>query len=73
MTRDQALNEAINAARNAAKLAEYAGNAAHSGDSQGKVPRLAAAGALWADLARSYAAIAAVTPETTPGTENADA
>ena len=64
MNRDQALNEARNAADKAKRLAEYAGNAADNGDSQGKVPRLAAAGALWADVARSYAALAAVLPET---------
>ncbi|WP_406100811.1 hypothetical protein [Streptomyces canus] len=67
MNREQAINEAINAADKAKRLAEHAGNAADNGDSQGKVPRLAAAGALWADLARSYAAIAAATPETQTG------
>lgn len=70
MNRDQALTEAVSAASNAAKFAEYAGNAAHGGDSQGKVPRLAAAGALWADTARAYAALAAVLPET-PGATDA--
>lgn len=64
LTREQALTEARNAADKAKRLAEHAGNAADNGDSQGKVPRLAAAGALWADLARSYAAIASVLPET---------
>jgi hypothetical protein len=67
MTRDQALNEAINAASNARKLAQHAANAADYGDSQGKVPRLAAAGALWADTARAYAAIAATLPEMQTG------
>lgn len=67
MTRDQALNEAINAASNARTLAQHAANAADNGDSQGKVPRLAAAGALWADTARAYAAIAAATPEMQTG------
>lgn len=64
MNRDQALTEARNAADKAKRLAEHAGNAADNGDSQGKVPRLAAAGALWADTARAYAALAAVLPET---------
>lgn len=64
MTREQAMAEARNAADRAKRLADYADNAAQNGDSQGKVPRLAAAGALWADTARAYAAIAAVTPET---------
>lgn len=64
MTREQALAQARIAANKSKKFAEYAGNAADGGDSQGKVPRLAAAGALWADTARAYAAIAAATPET---------
>jgi hypothetical protein len=67
LTREQALNEARNAADKAKRLAEHAGNAADNGDSQGKVPRLAAAAAAWADVSRSYTAIAAVTPETQTG------
>ena len=70
MTRQQALDEAVNAARNAKTFARQAENAADSGDSQGKVPRLTAAGGLWADTARAYAAIAAATPELE--TETAD-
>ena len=64
MTREQALNEAINAASNAKVYARKVENAADSGDSQGRVPRLAAAAAAWADTSRAYAAIAAATPET---------
>jgi hypothetical protein len=64
MNRQQALTEAGNAADKARRSAEYVDNVVAGGDSQGKVPRLAAAGALWADVARSYAAIAAATPET---------
>ncbi|MGW7722208.1 hypothetical protein ACWGJ6_02470 [Streptomyces canus] len=65
MTRDQALNEAINAAHNAKVYARKAENAADSGDSMGKVPQLTAVSDAWADTARSYAAIAAALPETT--------
>ena len=67
MTREQAMAESRHAADRAKRLAEYADNAAQNGDSQGKVPRLAAAGALWADTARAYAAIAAATPEMQTG------
>ena len=63
MTREQALDEASTAARNARALARRVEDAAHSGDSYGSIPRLAAAGALWADTARAYAAIAAALPE----------
>ncbi|MFF0080235.1 hypothetical protein ACFYR1_11115 [Streptomyces canus] len=65
MNREQALTEARNAADKARRSAEYVDNINAGGDSQGKVPRTAAAGALWADVARSWAAIAAATPETT--------
>ena len=64
MTRDQALNEAINAARYAKVYAGKVENAADNGDSMGRVPRLAAAAAAWADVSRSFTAIAAATPET---------
>jgi hypothetical protein len=62
MNRQQALNEAINAAHNAKVYARKAENAADNGDSQGRVPRLAAVAAAWADVSRSYTAIAAATP-----------
>jgi hypothetical protein len=64
MTREQALDEAINAASNAKVYARRVEDAAQSGDTYGSIPRLAAAGALWADTARAYAAIAAALPET---------
>jgi hypothetical protein len=67
MTREQALDEALTAARNARALARRVEDAAHSGDTYGSIPRLAAAGALWADTARAYAAIAAAKPETQTG------
>jgi hypothetical protein len=63
MNREQARNEAINAASNAKQLARRVEDAAFSGDSMGTIPRFAAAGALWADTARAYAAIAATLPE----------
>lgn len=73
LNRDKALTEARAAAAKSRRLAEHVENAAHGGDSQGKVPRLAAAGALWADVARSYAAIAAALPATEPTAEDTDA
>lgn len=63
-TREQALNEARIAASRAENLARYAESAAHNADNRPKVPMFAAAGALWADTARAYAALAAVLPET---------
>ena len=71
MNRQQALNEAINAASNAKVYAGKVENAADNGDSQGRVPRLAAAAAAWADTARSFAAIAATLPETKQEATNA--
>lgn len=62
LTREQALTEALTAAAESKRLAGHAGTAAHGSD-QAKVQGLAAAGALWADVARSYAALAAVLPE----------
>ena len=71
MNRQQALNEAINAASNAKVYAGKVENAADNGDSQGRVPQLAAAAAAWADVSRSYTAIDAATPETKQETTNA--
>jgi NaMN:DMB phosphoribosyltransferase len=65
MTREQAIAEAREAAGKARRSAEYVDHAVAGGDSMGQIPRLAAAGALWADTARAYAAIAAALPETT--------
>ncbi|WP_406345520.1 hypothetical protein [Streptomyces sp. NBC_00648] len=64
MTRDQALNEALNAATRAKTLAEHVESAAHSVDFRHKATALAAAGGLWTNVARSYAAIAKAAPET---------
>ncbi|NUP42341.1 MAG: hypothetical protein HOY76_36250 [Streptomyces sp.] len=63
MTRDEAIGKARDAARQAATLAGHAESAAHHSDRQSKVPMYAAAGAVWADTARAYAALAAVLPE----------
>ncbi|MFJ8195215.1 hypothetical protein ACIQ8D_36600 [Streptomyces sp. NPDC096094] len=60
MTREQALQEAIEAAASAGKLAADAERAAHHG---GDAARFAVAGAVWADTARSYTALAAVLPD----------
>src|SRR5262249_11185917 len=64
VTREQALKEAVEAAAKAQKLAAEAERSAHSFESHPKVARYAAAGATWADTARSWAAIAAVLPGT---------
>jgi hypothetical protein len=48
----------------AAGLAREAEDAARHPDRERKVQPLATAGALWADVARAHAAIAAVLPET---------
>lgn len=70
VNRDQALNEARDAAARAKNLAQYAESAAHHADNRPKVPTFAAAGALWADTARAYAALAGVLPETEPETKD---
>lgn len=74
LTHKQALREARAAAAKASRLAGYAENAAHTDDPNRRhqVPQFAASGALWADVSRSYTALAAVLPETEPETEPAD-
>ncbi|MEU6373956.1 hypothetical protein [Streptomyces sp. NPDC046909] len=64
MTRDEAIEKAREAARSAAALAGRAETAVNHTDQRSKVPLLAAAGAVWADVSRSYSALAAVLPET---------
>ena len=71
MTREQILQHAYDAAAKAKDLAGRAESAAHSTERRGQTPHFAAAGALWADVARSYAAIAHATPA--PVTEATDA
>lgn len=66
MTREEALAKARTAAGHAANLAESAQGAAYSESRTHVAVPLAAAGALWADTARAYAAIAAVLPEPKP-------
>lgn len=64
MTRDQALTEARQAAARAKELARFADLDLNHPTLKTEVPLRAAAGALWADVAQSYAALAAVLPET---------
>lgn len=68
MTREQCLTMAAAAATRAAALAEEAERVARHNDFRPKTSAFAAAGALWADVARAHAAIAQALPET----ENAD-
>ncbi|MCX5338111.1 hypothetical protein [Streptomyces sp. NBC_00140] len=70
MTREEALAQARTAVNRASNLAEYAEGAAHSEHRQGQAAPFAAAGAVWADAARAYAAIAAVLPEPKPTSDN---
>jgi len=65
-TQEQYIRLAWNAVSKAEDLAKDADRYAHSDDYRHKAGPLAAAGALWADVARSYAAIAAVLPEPLP-------
>lgn len=73
MNREQALAKARDAASRAAVLAGHAESTAHSDDPnrRHKVAQFAAAGAVWADVSRSYAALAAATPELQPEPETA--
>ncbi|QIY96950.1 hypothetical protein HEP87_26800 [Streptomyces sp. S1D4-11] len=61
-TRRDYLDTADEALRKAAQLANYAENAAHHPDNRRRTADLAAAGALYADIARSAAAIAQAMP-----------
>ncbi|WP_371646475.1 hypothetical protein [Streptomyces mirabilis] len=63
-TRQHYLDTADEALRKASQLANYAENAAHHPDNRRTTGNLAAAGALYADIARSAAAIAQAMPET---------
>ena len=64
MNRQQRLTMADAAATRAASLARDAESCARHDDFRHKVAPLAAAGALWADVARAHAAIAAALSET---------
>ncbi|MEU2598434.1 hypothetical protein ABZ669_14580 [Streptomyces hirsutus] len=63
MTRTEALDQARKAAHQAAYLAGEAERHAY-GTHIHKTTALAAAGALWADTSRAYAALAQALPET---------
>lgn len=63
MTRKQRLAMADAAAGRAASLAREAESAARNNDLRYKAQPLAAAGVLWADVARAHAAIAEALPE----------
>ena len=73
MNREKHLQLADAAVTRAERLAGHAEKAAHSSDPNHHIQtgRLAEAGALWADIARSHAAIAAALPEAE--TEDTDA
>lgn len=64
MTRSQRLTMADAAMVRATSLARDAEGYARSHDSRHKAAPLAAAGSLWADVARAHAAIAAALPST---------
>ncbi|WP_371670015.1 hypothetical protein OG985_21670 [Streptomyces sp. NBC_00289] len=70
MDRTQRLTMADAATTRAAALARDAEVAAQSSERRHQAAPLAAAGALWADIARTHVAIAAALPETE--TEDAD-
>lgn len=65
MTREQRLTMADEAATKAARLAHSATISAQDSDShiRDQAAPLAAAGSLWADVARAHAAIAAIAAE----------
>lgn len=65
MTREEHLARAEVAVTRAAGLARDAEGAARSNDNRHKVEPLAAAAALWADIARAHADIAAARTQTT--------
>ncbi|MEU2734681.1 hypothetical protein ABZ656_04300 [Streptomyces sp. NPDC007095] len=68
-TRQDYLDTADKALQKAGQLADYAESAAHNPTPQRKAADLAAAGALYADIARSAAAIAQAMPETPEDTD----
>ncbi|WP_262059688.1 hypothetical protein [Streptomyces sp. STR69] len=65
-TQDQYVRLAWNATARAEALARDAERYARDEDFRRKVEPLTAAGRLWAEVAQSYAAIAAVLPEPLP-------
>lgn len=72
-TRQHYLDTADEALRKSVQLAKDAADAAYHPDNRRKTGNLAAAGALYADIARSAAAIAQAMPEDTQdATEDTD-
>lgn len=65
-TQEQYVSLAWTAASRAAALAGDAENAARIDNDPRQAEALAAAGALWADVARTYTSIAAVLPDPLP-------
>jgi len=65
MDRTKHLSLADDAVCRAERLAGHAEEAARSNDFRHKAAPLAEAGALWSDIAKAHAAIAAVLPDTT--------
>ncbi|MFF7310541.1 hypothetical protein [Streptomyces sp. NPDC008137] len=72
MDRIKHLNCADEALLRAERLAGYAEDAAHSHNDRHRAEPFAAVGALWADIARTHAALAAALPEQTDETEDTD-
>lgn len=68
-TKQHFLTEAKDAARKAVQLAVHAEAAARTIDRHVKAVPLAAAGALWADIARTYTTLASVVPDVPTTTE----
>lgn len=66
MTREQALTEARTAAARAKELAQAADRDLDHPTLRFETSLRAAAGAVWADVSRSYSALAAALPETEP-------
>jgi hypothetical protein len=71
MIRQEALAQAETATRRAAALASEAERYARHPDYPHKTQPLAAAGALWADTARAFTALAAALPEITETSDEA--
>ena len=65
-TQEQYMQRAWDAVNRAATLGGHAESAAYSNNNQHKAGPLAEAGALWADVARTYLTIAAALPDPLP-------
>ncbi|MET9762082.1 hypothetical protein ABZ016_24000 [Streptomyces sp. NPDC006372] len=69
MNHTKHMNCADEALLRAERLAGYAEDAAHSHNDRHRAEPLAAVGALWADIARTHAALADALPEETETTD----